>query len=761
MRVDPTAPASRLARLVSDASPAERGSGALPVDLDDLVVDVAGVGLLRSPLPPAQCKALIALGEPAPFGLGTETLHDTRVRDTWQIPIERVNVDWGGRLARTLDTAAAVLDLPLGSRLTAELHSMLVYAKGQFFAAHQDSEKADAMVATLVVTLPSRHTGGDLAVHDRDRVHAYPAALDKVSAVVLYADRLHEVRPVRSGHRVSLTFDLLVEQPADPVTEAAVVDQAASLLHTHFATPWPARWRGEDVGYPRLFGYLLDHQYTAAGLSWSRLKGSDVQPAQTLRCAVEQLGGEAVLALTDIHQVWDAAYSPPGWRSYDEDDLEDLDELDDVEPGELIDDEIAVTHWLLPEAPKTTEVSLGLDTREVGAGRQTATLPPYNQQYEGYMGNYGNTIDRWYRRAAVLVWPQRLAFANRAEASPQTALEDLDRRTAGGDPTANQDVLSLAPFWTPAIRSVANPRALFTRALTVAARLDGSAAQVLLLPFAIPMLQVTDIPAVGALCTRHGTDWVVAQLNRWTGPSHHTVETTPQWLAELPDLADALREWSPVAAALVGIVWSGVERSLTQLAAMHPRPSVLVAVGQQIDPTGCVLQAAARAGQPELARQIAATVTGSSVLLPVAVGLSWAAREWAADTRRASGVGDIARYAAQQLSAELATAPRDPDDWSMTLPLGCDCKECTTLAAFLADPTERVLSWPLAQQGRDHVERQLRAAEAPVAGHTIKKGRPYTLQLTKTADLFHRETTRRQRAQTDLTRLTDVLSQWA
>ena len=34
------------------------------------------------------------------------------------------------------------------------------------------------------------------------------------------------------------------------------------------------------------------------------------------------------------------------------------------------------------------------------------------------MGNYGNTMDRWYRRGAVVLWPTRLDFEVRAEASP-------------------------------------------------------------------------------------------------------------------------------------------------------------------------------------------------------------------------------------------------------------------------------------------------------------------------------------------------------
>ena len=35
----------------------------------------------------------------------------------------------------------------------------------------------------------------------------------------------------------------------------------------------------------------------------------------------------------------------------------------------------------------------------------SSSLEPYASEYEGYMGNYGNTMDRWYRRAAVVLWP--------------------------------------------------------------------------------------------------------------------------------------------------------------------------------------------------------------------------------------------------------------------------------------------------------------------------------------------------------------------
>lgn len=70
-----------------------------------------------------------------------------------------------------LATVKEELGLPNAASLTADLHSLLVYEPDQFFLPHQDSEKSDDMVATLVVTLPSsqscvaRRPAGDVAAN--------------------------------------------------------------------------------------------------------------------------------------------------------------------------------------------------------------------------------------------------------------------------------------------------------------------------------------------------------------------------------------------------------------------------------------------------------------------------------------------------------------------------------------------------------------------------------------------------------------------
>ncbi|MGH9179600.1 MAG: hypothetical protein ACRD0N_13725 [Acidimicrobiales bacterium] len=152
-----TAARDRVAALLGQAKATGSFSARRTVPAEELQIEVRGVGPLVFPVPSAQARQLCRLGRPARYGQGELTLLNPRVRDTWEIPRSRVRIDnrrWHKALRPALDRLRGDLGLPPGCELRAELHSMLVYAPGQFFVPHQDSEKDDAMVGTLVVTLP-------------------------------------------------------------------------------------------------------------------------------------------------------------------------------------------------------------------------------------------------------------------------------------------------------------------------------------------------------------------------------------------------------------------------------------------------------------------------------------------------------------------------------------------------------------------------------------------------------------------------------
>ena len=81
-----------------------------------------------------------------------------QVRDTFEVPKSGSRLTSGngiGRWGRFWPGWARTWAYRRECSLVAEFHAMLVYGPGQFFAPHQDSEKADDMIGTLVVMLPS------------------------------------------------------------------------------------------------------------------------------------------------------------------------------------------------------------------------------------------------------------------------------------------------------------------------------------------------------------------------------------------------------------------------------------------------------------------------------------------------------------------------------------------------------------------------------------------------------------------------------
>lgn len=115
-----------------------------------------------------------------------------------------------------------------------------------------------------------------------------------------------------------------------------------------------------------------------------------------------------------------------------------------------------------------------------------------------------------------------------------------------------------------------------------------------------------------------------------------------------------------------------------------------------------------------------------------------------------AGLDALASYCRRRVRERLAQPPRAADDWSITTPDGCGCDVCCRLGVFLADPTQQLLEWPLAKPHRAHVHQTIDRAELPVRHRTRRSGRPYTLVLTKSDELFEQEARLRRRHQADL-----------
>lgn len=79
------------------------------------------------------------------------------------------------------------------------------------FKAHVDTPRSLSQFGSLVVCLPVKHEGGDLLIRHANKELRFDWAKNSNSLMqwaAFYSDCEHEVLPVTSGHRITLTYNL-------------------------------------------------------------------------------------------------------------------------------------------------------------------------------------------------------------------------------------------------------------------------------------------------------------------------------------------------------------------------------------------------------------------------------------------------------------------------------------------------------------------------------------------------------------------------
>ena len=773
----PSSPRQQLADLLRDAGAGGSFSTRRTAPPGDLTIDVTGLGTILLPVTAAQAKQLRLLARPARYGKGEDTLVDLRVRDTWEVPRSRVKIDkrrWAATLRPILGSVRNDLGLPETSSLTAELHSMLVYEPGQFFAAHQDSEKSDQMIGTLIVVLPSRSEGGEIVVEHQGLSVTYTGSASSLTFVAFYADTRHEVLPVTRGYRVALTYNLILtgRSTPKPASTATMDQSAATLLRRHFEEPSEARWRGdrEALQPPDRLVFLLDHQYSEHSLRWTQLKGNDAVRADVLRHAAGSAECETALALVEIQETWDCAEPAPrhrrGWWTDDESDDGD----DDHELGELLETTVTITSV----HEKAHRFAPDVQNAELAAATPTSSLAPYETEYTGNMGNWGNTVDRWYRRASIVVWPSARSFALKCKADPNDAVEELRSVIADRphDPHVPNDmVVTLLRFWPDAVRR-GRQRTLLPGALALAAELrDANSAVGLLEAFEISAVAPADAAALLILNAEYGRRWFDDRITAWMTNrfpfGSEPAASREVWTEALPDLCRGLSNGkgqrsstdAEPARTIVTVTWSWLDAAIVAASAIT-RPSARHERMNELSRALlALLQAADIADDPTVRDQIVTTVCDHEFrLVPLLLHVIDASTSIPSNRRAKLGLISIATHCGEAIRAELAQPERGPGDWSITsFASSDDCQDCTELSAFLEDTTAQQRVWPLAKARRQHIHRCIDEAELPVSHRTTHEGSPHKLVITKTSDLFTREADQRTKARASLTAVERLL----
>ena len=153
------------------------------------------------------------------------------------------------------------------------------------------------MFGTLVLTLPSEYTGGELTVAHAGAAQTLDLSpgLSGMTWAAFYADCTHTLAPLRDGVRVALVFNLVrAGAPTAPIHTESVVARLAEQLQT---------WSDFD---PVKIAYILEYAYSEAELGWDRLKGVDHGRAHALREAAGRASIDVHLAQLAIDIAWSA-----------------------------------------------------------------------------------------------------------------------------------------------------------------------------------------------------------------------------------------------------------------------------------------------------------------------------------------------------------------------------------------------------------------------------------------------------------------------
>ncbi|KAM6492221.1 hypothetical protein JOM56_011945 [Amanita muscaria] len=373
-------------------------------DAPNPLLTITDIGPISLPLSEIDAKRIIACIThwQAPFGLGTSTAStpiDKEVRDTWQIDSSLVsfqNPAWNSFLQSNTASICSGLGLSGGYDIQYKLHKLLLYETGSLFRRHQDTQKEDGMFATMVIVLPSQYTGGEIVVShgSTSEVIEFSASCTSISVFSWYTDVMLEVKPIRSGYRLVLSYNLMRGSLSRPEVVPTGGD-ASELSRLHQILE---RWRTggyEQLPEQRMVAYVLGHQYSESDLDMGQdaLKGQDAHKVNQISWVAEMLGFELWLAKFKIYIVWEG-----GWGGGDDIDGEESWIPRRAGPAHMFDGDCTLKYFTDLKGNRVhgkIEHFQGLITNGMSDDQECE---------RSYMGNEPSTTRNYHHHAALVIF---------------------------------------------------------------------------------------------------------------------------------------------------------------------------------------------------------------------------------------------------------------------------------------------------------------------------------------------------------------------
>ena len=261
------------------------------------------------------------------------------------------------------------------------------------------TEKAPGMFATLVIALPSEHTGGDVVVQLRDEkqiLKTQDVCDFGYSYLAWYADVNHSVTKVESGHRLVLTYNLM-RQESDSSRVPSILDNHRQSLGKVLAAWHPPNMEQEspfDDGFKQLV-YILEHEYSEANICLDQLKGKDQLRTRYLLEACQDQGFSLFFAHIEYSKsgsIEEEDYDVYGSTSFH-------DFIDEIESKWSL-------HTVFQYDGKQIAKKIALEEEDILETFDFSDIEPDDEECDGWTGNEGCTATHFYHRTCAVIVPR-------------------------------------------------------------------------------------------------------------------------------------------------------------------------------------------------------------------------------------------------------------------------------------------------------------------------------------------------------------------
>ena len=437
--------------------------------------------------------------------------------------------------------------------------------------------------------------------------------------------------------------------------------------------------------------------------------------------------------------------------------------------GEIIDTSLTADHWSDRHGNARQFGEMRVDDDEVVADDTLDDGEPSEEDFEDYTGM---TLERWYQRAAIVLWPRERHFAVLCGAGTEAAVGGLEAMVKGlrrgskeQREAARRDALQLAGAiidgWKPpGTTRVGDDDAkadgsLFSKLLC---RLDDPALMRRFLSEVLPNNGSAELHREFAkLGRRHGLRGFEAELAQAIdAASQATLLRNAKLLHLLCRQPDHDKGDAAVCTRLCKNAVAALERfdgrppenawevgRLDRTALLVTLVNAMLEIGVKGPLRNLIDHTLAHQEQYDLTDTHLAAIFKLAPRLEALSPPDRAITHWLSACRR-------------ELRTRTARAPQAPSDYRRDSRLSCKCTDCCVLGRFLADPDERECRMPLSKDRRRHLHGIIERNRCDVTHVTERKGRPFTLVCTKTTASYQRACKTFERDQRNLSRIVGI-----